>query len=237
LQKTMSNADAAISFIRTFIPSSALTWVNPKRVSADWKAKIFQHDPSGLQFAIYSGTTIRILLEHEVPGVTGTKCQSPRPKTSAIENSTSVFKSTPGFYYKVEDHHSLELLVRGYLNAPSSLQDLRDLNLDFERKVVAARADSAEKRRARLQNADRIARKILVQTTAFARNPDVVAEVLFRASGRCEICLRIAPFTKISDGEPYLEVHHRVHLANGGEDSVENTIAACPNCHRKAHYG
>ncbi|HDR7378766.1 TPA: HNH endonuclease [Bacillus toyonensis] len=39
------------------------------------------------------------------------------------------------------------------------------------------------------------------------------------------------------DGTPYLEVHHVVPLATGGEDSVENAVALCQNCHRKAHYG
>ncbi|WP_425484228.1 HNH endonuclease [Desulfobacter latus] len=23
----------------------------------------------------------------------------------------------------------------------------------------------------------------------------------------------------------------------GGKDTIENTIAICPNCHRKRHYG
>ncbi|MEY0334745.1 HNH endonuclease [Providencia rettgeri] len=32
-------------------------------------------------------------------------------------------------------------------------------------------------------------------------------------------------------------MHHVEWLANGGEDSVENAIALCPNCHREAHYG
>jgi len=34
-----------------------------------------------------------------------------------------------------------------------------------------------------------------------------------------------------------LEVHHKVPLAEGGDDTVENAIALCPNCHRHAHYG
>lgn len=36
-------------------------------------------------------------------------------------------------------------------------------------------------------------------------------------------------------GEPYLETHHIVWLARGGEDSIENTVALCPNCHKKMH--
>ena len=38
-------------------------------------------------------------------------------------------------------------------------------------------------------------------------------------------------------GTPYLEVHHRVPLAENGEDTVKNAVAICPNCHRKAHDG
>lgn len=33
------------------------------------------------------------------------------------------------------------------------------------------------------------------------------------------------------------EVHHKVPLSAGGDDTVENAIALCPNCHRKAHFG
>ena len=45
-----------------------------------------------------------------------------------------------------------------------------------------------------------------------------------------------APF-KLPDGTPFLEVHHVIPLAKRGEDTIENTIALCPNCHRGAHYG
>lgn len=71
----------------------------------------------------------------------------------------------------------------------------------------------------------------------YRRNPDVVAEVLFRASGICERCGRDAPFIGKSTGLPYLEVHHKVQLAHGGEDTLENAIAVCPNCHRELHFG
>jgi 5-methylcytosine-specific restriction protein A len=26
-------------------------------------------------------------------------------------------------------------------------------------------------------------------------------------------------------------------LSTGGEDTLENAIALCPNCHRRAHFG
>ncbi|MFV3370974.1 HNH endonuclease [Pseudomonas sp. NY15435] len=40
-----------------------------------------------------------------------------------------------------------------------------------------------------------------------------------------------------TDGKPYPEVRHVVRLADGGEDTVENAIAICPNCHRLRHFG
>lgn len=71
----------------------------------------------------------------------------------------------------------------------------------------------------------------------FDRNPDVVAVVLQRANGNCECCKKPAPFIRKSDNTPYLEVHHTIPLAAGGDDTVKNAEALCPNCHREKHYG
>ena len=35
--------------------------------------------------------------------------------------------------------------------------------------------------------------------------------------------------------KPFLETHHVIWLADGGDDSIENTVALCPNCHKKMH--
>ena len=92
-------------------------------------------------------------------------------------------------------------------------------------------------RKKRLQSANRRPSKKAVVVKMYNRNPDVVAEVLERAKGCCQKCNKPAPFNRKANGKPYLEVHHKKQLANGGEDSVENAIALCPNCHREAHYG
>ena len=76
-----------------------------------------------------------------------------------------------------------------------------------------------------------------VVSIEYHRNPDVVAEVLHRANGHCESCLKSAPFIGRAKGLPYLEVHHRAPLASGGFDTVENAMAVCPNCHRQKHFG
>ncbi len=63
-----------------------------------------------------------------------------------------------------------------------------------------------------------------------------MAYVLKRAKGICELCKKQAPFKK-QDEIPYLEVHHWTPLADGGEDTIQNAAALCPNCHREAHFG
>jgi 5-methylcytosine-specific restriction protein A len=68
----------------------------------------------------------------------------------------------------------------------------------------------------------------------FQRDENIILYSLLRAQGICELCDKSAPFLK-PDGEGFLEVHHIQHLANNGDDSIENTVALCPNCHRKMH--
>ncbi|CAH7245263.1 e14 prophage; 5-methylcytosine-specific restriction enzyme McrA (fragment) [Vibrio chagasii] len=60
---------------------------------------------------------------------------------------------------------------------------------------------------------------------------------MVRANGTCEICYKPAPFIRKTDNTPYLEVHHKLPLAQGGPDTVDNVLALCPNCHRQAHFG
>jgi 5-methylcytosine-specific restriction protein A len=55
-----------------------------------------------------------------------------------------------------------------------------------------------------------------------------------RADGICQLCNRPAPF-KDRNGEPYLEIHHIIPLAQGGSDIIGNVVALCPNCPRKMH--
>jgi len=38
------------------------------------------------------------------------------------------------------------------------------------------------------------------------------------------------------NSEQYIESHHVIPLSEGGEDSINNTVALCPNCHRALHY-
>jgi 5-methylcytosine-specific restriction enzyme A len=107
----------------------------------------------------------------------------------------------------------------------------------FQEKVVSALISSPSERAARLASAGRVPKQITVIAQAFLRNADVVAEVLYRAKGLCEWCKNAAPFERFATLTPYLEVHHTIPLAEGGEDTVANAMALCPNCHREAHSG
>ncbi len=54
------------------------------------------------------------------------------------------------------------------------------------------------------------------------------------ANGICQFCGNQAQYGD-KDGTPRLHVHHIVYLENEGEDSVENVVAICPNCHDIIH--
>lgn len=68
----------------------------------------------------------------------------------------------------------------------------------------------------------------------FDRDPHVAEHAKRAAKGVCDLCLSPAPFIN-GDGQPYLETHHIEWLAKGGSDTIDNTVALCPNCHRKMH--
>lgn len=69
---------------------------------------------------------------------------------------------------------------------------------------------------------------------SYERDEKVVQYALRRANGFCQLCDLPAPFLR-KDGSPFLEVHHIKYLSEGGDDTIENVAAICPNCHRKMH--
>ena len=71
-------------------------------------------------------------------------------------------------------------------------------------------------------------------SSLFIRDRYVSEYAKRRAQGLCQLCGQPAPFP-CPDGTPYLEVHHVIWLADGGSDSIDHTVALCPNCHRKMH--
>lgn len=128
-----------------------------------------------------------------------------------------------------------------YVIPPPSLDQVaictaEQLDKEAATEIGRAMNRSSDDRRQRLASASRFPELVNIISKGFRRNQDVIAEVLSRAGGICEECHSPAPFHR-ADGRPYLEVHHCLMLSEGGEDTIENAIAVCPNCHRRLHFG
>ncbi|WP_249262133.1 HNH endonuclease [Leptospira interrogans] len=104
-------------------------------------------------------------------------------------------------------------------------------------KVVSSLSDDLGRRRRLKDRVTGLPEKIQVLSFQYKRDPDVIADVLIRANGICENCKKPAPFLRKKDKSAYLEVHHIIQLSMGGEDTINNAIAVCPNCHRRLHFG
>lgn len=227
----------AIPFIEDNLSIYDLQWKNTDRTSNDWKVKLYEQKSSKLQFAIYDRKKTIIRLQHYDTTITGVKNLETCPKSDGLNIFLSNFKDGSGVCVEVSDRDALTNLLNYYFSVSPITELLEDVIGSFEKQVSNAKKRTAVERKERLALASKKPRQQKVITTVFIRNPDVVAEVLERAIGYCELCRSPAPFKKASNAEPYLEVHHKIRLADDGEDSVENAIALCPNCHRKQHYG
>ncbi len=110
-------------------------------------------------------------------------------------------------------------------------------------EMVARKQEKKEKEARRLSDEEleiraRYSRKGVgarqITTTTYERNIYVSELAKRKAGGICQLCAEPAPFSD-KKGSPYLETHHIDWLSKGGEDIIENTVALCPNCHRKMH--
>jgi 5-methylcytosine-specific restriction enzyme A len=143
-------------------------------------------------------------------------------------------------YYEAKNSVNLNALRDLYTMYSAMSEGFRtaeSIQADFQKSVEAAAKVPVAERQRHLKSFGKVPRSRPVVSLLFERNPYVVVEVLGRANGICERCRSEAPFKRRKDNSPYLEVHHRIRLADGGEDTVENAIALCPNCHRQLHFG
>lgn len=143
-------------------------------------------------------------------------------------------------YYEAKNSvnlNALRELYATYSAISEGFKSAESVQDDFLKAVeTAVKVPRAERQRL-LKSFGKVPRTRPVVSLVYERNPYVVVEVLSRANGTCERCKSQAPFKRRKDNTPYLEVHHRVRLADGGEDTVENAVALCPNCHRQLHFG
>lgn len=143
-------------------------------------------------------------------------------------------------YYEQKNDVSLNAMREVALKFSSfseTINSIENIERQFQNEILDSLNSNAEERKHRLEKARKIPKVRVISIAVYERNPDVVAEVLLRANGCCENCKSAAPFNRRKDNTPYLEVHHKKRLADGGEDTIENAIGLCPNCHRKMHFG
>lgn len=113
-----------------------------------------------------------------------------------------------------------------------SSEDYNRKKYNFEKKAMELSMDKlAEKAK---ENESKKPSVRSVKTRTYNRNAFVSEFAKRRANGKCQLCNEIAPF-ETKKGIPYLETHHIIWLSKGGTDTIENTVALCPNCHRKMH--
>lgn len=93
---------------------------------------------------------------------------------------------------------------------------------------------TSELRRQAIKHKTKVGSSRSVTSNTYIRD-EFISEYTKRcANGVCELCENDAPF-RDKNGNPYLESHHIVWLSKGGSDSIDNTVALCPNCHTKMH--
>jgi|TARA_B100001971_G_scaffold211472_1_gene239235 5-methylcytosine-specific restriction protein A len=113
-----------------------------------------------------------------------------------------------------------------------SQKDFEQLN-NLKKKKAKRLSLAALKKRAKMAS-KKPPGKRRVTCTQPDRNEDVSEYAKVKANGICQLCETPAPF-KDNNNDPFLEAHHIIWLSKGGLDTIENTVALCPNCHRKMH--
>lgn len=156
----------------------------------------------------------------------------------SYHNASDIIKTTKHWNFIRKDFIKNKDQLTAFWQYPSiEILSKNSFDESFQRQLDEAKTISVDELKNKILKCDKKPEKIEVLTYMYKRNPYVIIEVLNRSEGICELCKNIAPFVRKSDGTPYLEIHHLIPLSENGDDTVENTMALCPNCHRKLHYG
>ena len=146
---------------------------------------------------------------------------------------------------QIEDAHSvggieyLSMVTNEFLPNPSYTLPTteKDFMQSQERLLVKAKKMNTTELEKKALRAVEIPKKTTTTSTQYVRNVFVSEFIKRQARGICQDCEQPAPFVSKQNGEPFLETHHILTLADGGKDIIDNVVALCPNCHRKRHYG
>ncbi|VEB97985.1 HNH endonuclease [Cedecea lapagei] len=106
----------------------------------------------------------------------------------------------------------------------------------LQRKAVSPTSVIAEKMAMGIPPGNEYPKKICETRDVIERCEKVKEYALSRAKGQCQGCSNSVPPLLMDSGSVFLEVHHVRFLRDSGPDTVHNTVALCPRCHKKAHY-
>lgn len=121
--------------------------------------------------------------------------------------------------------------------SPRLTTNISSLHRSLEQQFsVAAKKDGSMLLAAIRRRRNKKPRRRKVSVWVYERDPNVVAYVRQRAQYKCEMpgCAWVGFVAE--DGNLFVEVHHIIPLSEGGDDTPENAVALCPNCHRFLHY-
>ena len=129
--------------------------------------------------------------------------------------------------YSASFHHYLRM-INQILNSNVTYEKLYKNEIDILERESLSKSIEKRKMESVLNE------KKYVSVLTRERHLDIKVYTKIRAKGKCDLCKKDAPFID-KNGHPYLESHHFVSLSNDGPDAIYNTVALCPNCHRKMH--
>ena len=104
-------------------------------------------------------------------------------------------------------------------------------------KIKVEKSIDKETENIKDENEKKNTRELGKEQTIYARLNfplEEINKIHERAQNKCEYC-ECQTFEK-KNGEMYVEIHHIVHYSDGGENSAQNCVLLCPNCHRKIHF-
>lgn len=128
----------------------------------------------------------------------------------------------------------LKFPLRRIDDSNKTIINMEDIENSEKEKAKIVRKLSQEEIKAKVKNIKSNVVTKEVKTVYRERNQFIAEFTKNRANGICDLCGEPAPFFD-KNGKPYLESHHVITLANGGPDVIYNTVAICPNCHRRIH--
>lgn len=116
----------------------------------------------------------------------------------------------------------------------NNAETLNDNYSDEEKAKHAQSLSDSELKNIAIEKSKAKVKETTVTVVQRNRDPYIAEYTKRRANGICQLCKKKAPFED-ENRQPYLESHHIKWLSTGGSDSIDNTAALCPNCHRRVH--